>query len=375
MEPKTLTKKSEAFMAIITRKSKSGTKYQVKLRGQDGRWVTETFLTQRDAKEFEVQQKQNKFKGVPLANKGKNTTLDYFWNTWFTTSNQSTEGWKYSQRQMYRDYIQPHIGSLSLNQIKSPHISDILSKMEKLGRSEQTRKHVYNLLHKLFQDCVDDYEYISLNPVKEKFIPKVLVRESEYLDFEEVKKLLVLVRGKTYGLGIWIQLYTGLRIGEVCYLKWEHIDFLNSKIRIRGTYRKKERRMVNLPKGKEWHTMRLPKELMAYLTEEKSKSKSEWVQPSEKYLKEHLNFKTYGDYLKRYISEAGVNPRITSHCLRHSTHSIHMKFGATEDDMQMVFAHQSPTTTRRYIHGGHQPEERLDRIMDSVDVFGGSEAG
>jgi integrase len=362
-------------MAIISRKSKKGTKYQVKLRAENGLWVSETFTSLREAKEFEVQQKQNKFKGVPLANKGKNTTLNDFWSIWISTLNQSTEGWRSSQRQMYRDYIQPNIGSLSLSQIKSPHIADILNKMEKLGRSEQTKKHVYNLLHKIFNDCIEDYEYISFNPVKLKFLPKVTTKESEYLDYDEVKTFLVHVRGKKYGLGTWIQVFCGLRIGELAYLKWNHIDFKNSEIQIYGTYRKKEARMVDLPKGQKYMTVPIPKELMKYLLEEKSKAKSEWVQPSESDMAKHLHYKTYSDNLTKYVQEAGVNPKITSHCLRHSTHSVLMKHGATVGDMQTVFAHASQDTTKRYIHHGHQPKTSLSNVMDQISVFGKSNAG
>ncbi len=36
-------------------------------------------------------------------------------------------------------------------------------------------------------------------------------------------------------LGILISMYTGLRIGEVCALKWSDIDFESKKIRIRHT--------------------------------------------------------------------------------------------------------------------------------------------
>ena len=361
-------------MAIITRKSKKGTNYQVKLRDEKGAWVTETFKALKEAKEFEVRQKQNKFSGVPLANKGKNIIFDEFWNTWFLNSNQSTEGWKKSQKQMYRDYIKPQIGSISLNQIKSPHVSNILNRMKDIGRGSQTRKHVYNLLRKVFEDCIEDYELISINPVKIKFLPKVVTKESSYLDKEEVKTLLFHVRGKKYGVAVWLQLFLGLRVGEAVYLKWSHVDFKNRLLHIKGTYRKKERRMVDHPKGQDHHTIKIPKELLQYLQEEKSKARSEWVQPSESNFAVHFHYKTYGDYLKKYVKEAKVNAHITSHCLRHSTHSILMAIGAGEEDMQTIFDHASPETTRKYIHGGHRPEERLDRIMDSVSVFGDSEA-
>jgi integrase len=356
-------------MAIISRKSRKGTKYQVKLRAENGLWVSETFTTLREAKEFEVQQKQNKFKGVPLANKGKHTTLNDFWNTWFITSNKATEGWKKKQTQKYKAYIQPHIGLLPLTNIKTPHISDILNKMERLGRGAQMRKHVYNLLHKVFQDCIDDYQYVSENPVKKKLLPKVVVVESEYLDSPDSRTLLKHVRGKPYGLGIWIQTISARRIGEMKFLRWQHIDFKNGKIHVRGTFRISEKRMVDYPKNGKHMTIKIPKDLLEYLIKEKDKGRSIWVQPSENDPTKPLSEATYGKYLKRYCDESGVNQDITSHCLRHSTHSIVMASGGKEEDMQDLMGHSSPETTRRYIHGGHKIESRLDGIMDCVSIF------
>lgn len=363
-------------MAIVTRKSRKTGKstYQVKLRAENGGWVSETFNTLREAKEFEINQKQNQIQGIPLANKGKGTSFDEFWTTWFESSNKSNGGWKKQQQQMYRAYIQPFIGTLPLTKIKGPHISDILNKMEKKGRSPQTRKHVYNLLHKVFQDCLEDYEYVQINPVKTKFLPKVIETESEYLNNPEAKKLLKHTRDKKFGVGIWIQTITGRRIGEVKFLKWPHIDFDNSELHIRGTFRKSEGRMVNYPKDKEHLTIKIPKDLLLYLKEEKKKSRSEWVQPSEDDLSLPLSDSTYGRYLKSYCEEINVNPEITSHGLRHSTHSLVMASGANEEDMQDLMGHSSPETTRRYIHGGHKTKSRLDNIMDQVSVLEDSEA-
>lgn len=258
-------------MAIVSRKNKDGSyTYQVRERDINGKQVSFSFNKKGDAKAFEAQLKVNKNKNVPLASPGKKITLNEFWDNWFTRSNTATDGWKYSQRQMYRDYIKPYIGNLSLSNIKPPHISDILIKMEKLGRAEQTRKHVYNLLHKIFEDCIEDYNYLTENPVKSKFLPKVIIKDSEYLDYDEVKLLLLNVRGKKYGLGIWIQLFLGLRIGEVIYLKWEHILELECFTYVEPTEEKKNGLLI-IPKGRTGTRLRSLRNSFIILKKKKKK--------------------------------------------------------------------------------------------------------
>ncbi len=357
-------------MAIVKRIGKDGSvSYQVRNKDPNGQWYpTATFKNKADSKILDTQQKHDKHGGLSSAGNNHKTTLDEFWKQWLESSNKSTEGWKSSQRQMYRDYVQPHIGSIQISKIKPVHVSDLLLKVQRMGRSAQTVRHVYGLLRKLFGDCINHYKYIRENPVSPEFNPKVTQVESEFLYYQETLKLLKHVRGKPYGLGISIQLVLSIRSGEVKYLKWEHIDFYLGEIRIYGTYRKKENRMVDIPKDGEPAKIKIPKLLLAYLTEEKARNRSEWVQPSENDPSLPFGEATYGKYLKKYCEEAGVNSKITSHCLRHSTHSIVMAAGGTEEDMQNLLRHASPATTKRYLHGGHKPKSRLDGIMSGLDL-------
>ncbi len=357
-------------MAITKRRSKKGIRYQVKLRGDDGKWVSETFGTLKEAKLYENNQISKKLKGQTLNGDAHKVSLNDFFTMWMASSCQASFGWKKKQKQMFRDYIAPEIGSLKITRVKAAHISKILQNMQELGRGEQTRRHVYNLLHKIFDDCIQDYEYISYNPVKRKLIPKLHKKEQEHLDYEEVVFFLKYVRSLDFGLAIWIQLLAGLRACEICYLRWsKHIDFKNSEIKIRGTYRRSEKRFVNFPKGKDWHSVKIPHELLLFLKEAKLRSKSDWVVTSLTNTQNPMSYNSYLKVLKRHTKNAEINPNIATHNLRHSTHSIYMSNGATEEDMQLILGHKCVTTTRRYIHGRHRAKKRVEEITESVEIF------
>ena len=51
-------------MAIIKRPLKNGMKYQVKLQGSDGLWISETFTTKREVEQKEEDLKRQKHGGA-----------------------------------------------------------------------------------------------------------------------------------------------------------------------------------------------------------------------------------------------------------------------------------------------------------------------
>lgn len=71
-------------------------------------------------------------------------------------------------------------------------------------------------------------------PKKEKSIVQILtVNEQKQLE-------CVLV--SDFDIGVWISLYAGLRIGEVCALKWSDICFDTAMLTVNGTNEKRNKR-------------------------------------------------------------------------------------------------------------------------------------
>lgn len=362
-------------MAVIVRINKKGKKsYQVKVDSQ-GKQVTKTFKKKEDADAYDRKLKDEKRNGeVFIASRSLKKTLNDFFFEWYPVSFKASDGWKDKQKRSYEKYVQNVIGSIPLLKIKGHHISEVMSNMKKLSLKPQTIKHVYNLLHLMLGDCVEEYGYIQTNPVRaKKHCPKVEIVESEFLYSDEAIALLKHVRGKKYGLGIWIQTLISDRIAEVKYFRWAHVDFKNGEIHVKGTWRKSEKRMIDRPKEGGHSILPIPPELLEYLAEEKAKERSEWVQPSEDNLSKPFCEATYGRHLKRYCNEIGITRNITSHSLRHSTHSILLSNGGTVEELQTLQRHKNQSTTLRYLHGGHRPKEKLDKVMSKMKLFDKSE--
>lgn len=352
-------------MAIFKRNRKNGPSYQLKVRGSDGRWISETFERKSDAEKRETEIKLEKENGSIVSNLNRNLTLDEYFSTWNkeTKGTSASLGWRNSQIQMYRDHVSPLIGGMKLQHVTPATISKILSNAAEKNLGPAMRKHIYNLLRKIFGDAVEMFHVLSVNPVIRKLRPRLPKKEATYLEPQDAKNLLQSIQGKKYEVAVWLGVLGGRRIGEIQALKWENVDLDRGLIQIRATYVRKEKVFRNYPKGTRWQTIKMPPELWEIMKRERLTSKSEYVVVSES--GEFLSYHTFHQALKRYCREAGVKV-LSSHGLRHSCSEIYMENGASRDDLRMLYNHSTSAVTDGYIH---DKGERVGRVAQVIRLF------
>jgi integrase len=252
---------------------------------------------------------------------------------------------------------------MKLLEVTPAHVGRVLAFVSELGRSPAQRLHVFNVMHKMFGDAVELYEMMPRNPAIRKLRPKVPQREMPYLQVHELVTLLKHVRGRPYETAIYLQVFAGLRVGEVQYLRWEHVDLQYGIIHVRGTYVRREKKFQDFPKGKKWHRVKMPKELWQHLLQERDCTLSPFVSVSP--AQEFLAYWGYCQALRRYCKAAGV-PSISTHGLRHSSSELYMSAGASRDDLRMLFAHSSSGVTDRYVH---DKGRRLDDVANRIELL------
>lgn len=352
-------------MAIVRRTRKSGTKYQVKLKGTDGFWITETFDRLSDAEKWEAELKLKKLNGHIVSNMNRDLTVSEYFEVWHKESGttHTSAGWKASQFQMFRDHINPIIGSKKLQALKPVDVARVLADVNARGFSKQMQVHVYALMRKVFGDAVQLFQVIERSPVLKNMRPRLPIKEAAYLPVEEIRRLLTFAKGKPYELAIWLGVVAGRRVGEIQALCWKNVDLEKGLIHVRSTYVRREKRFSDYPKGKKWHTVKCPPELLELLIKAKQNSISDYVVTSESGC--FLSYHTYQKALRRYCRLAGVR-RVSSHGLRHSTSELYMANGASRDDLRILFSHASGATTDRYCHDRGQ---RLEKVADVIRLF------
>lgn len=351
-------------MAIIRRPlARGGHTYQVKVRDPDGRWFkTPTFESLPDAEREEFRLKELGRKGKrTLSLDAKRYSVDDYWEVWSVEGRPKVSaGWRISQDQMFRDYVSPTIGKLKIGDVRKPQIGRVLQRAEALGRGEQTQKHIYSLLRKMFADAVEYWEMLPESPVSAKFHrPDVPTRERRFLEPAQAFHLLESTRNDLYGPPIWLQTLAALRVSEVQAGRWEAVEAARRQMLIKAAFNKKTGKLQDYPKQEDWARVPLVPMLLEYL-EGRRGHPLEFVAPGIK--GGMLPYDSYEDALKRLCLRAGLPP-MSTHELRHSCTEIWVQAGAGGEDIRRLLNHASLSATARYMH---RTDERLSSLAENV---------
>ncbi len=161
-----------------------------------------------------------------------------------------------------------------------------------------------------------DFQLLKSSPVLRKLKPKIPGKERKHLRIEDSLRLLKVVQGQKFELAVWLGLVAGLRAGEIQALKWDNIDLIDGILHIRSTYARKEKCFRDYPKGKKWHSIKMPPELWNLLKNAKNAATSDFVVPGKR--NAFFCYNSLMKSLKGYCTLAGVE-ELQVHELRHSS--------------------------------------------------------
>lgn len=225
------------------------------------------------------------------------------------------------------------------------------------------------------------FDLIKHNPAEAADLPKTQVTveqlESEtplpkYLEKEELALFLETARqhGKEDDYFIFTLLaYSGMRVGELCVLKWSDFNAENQTVSITKTYYNPQNnmRMYSLvtPKTK---SSRRTIELEPLIFELLDKQRLELEQVKHDHSKTYYNkgyvfvnrneFLGYPRYIKlienhmtRLLKLAGLNASLTPHSLRHTHTSLLAEAGVSIEAIMERLGHKDDETTKNiYLH-------------------------
>lgn len=201
--------------------------------------------------------------------------------------------------------------------------------------------------------------------------------EIEVLTVANHRKILEFVKlNFTFrNLGIYISLTTGLRIGEICGLKWSDIDVVNGTITVRRTIEriyiidgenKHTELIVNTPKTKNsCRDIPMCKELMAIVKPLKKVVNDDfYVLTNEEKPTEP---RTYRNYYHRLMKRLGI-PRLKYHGLRHSFATRCIESNCDYKTVSVLLGHANITTTLNlYVHPNMEQKKRcISKMLKSL---------
>lgn len=136
--------------------------------------------------------------------------------------------------QTIQKHVKAHkLGKRPVQDIKPVDVQTYLHYLQKDNElSSNTALKHYNFLNAVF-NLLEQQEMVSRNPVKRVVSPKKTKHDPEYLTVDEAMAILERSKGDRMELPFALGLYTGMRRGELCGLKWDCINFDNNTIRVK----------------------------------------------------------------------------------------------------------------------------------------------
>lgn len=168
----------------------------------------------------------------------------------------------------------------------------------------------------------------------------------------------------TKDIGIALCLYTGMRIGEICALKWEDIDLNKRIIYVRHTLqriyidKKNTKIIIDAPKS-EKSIRNIPMSNMIYT---KLKSMRENFSKDDFFLtgdsKSFMEPRGYQYTFKKMLKECKIAER-NFHCLRHTFATDCISVGMDVKSLSEILGHSDVSITlNRYVHSSDKIKKR-----------------
>lgn len=302
------------------------------------------------------------------------------------TFNELTERWldykqqfvKPSTISVYALIIENHLLPAFTDQeeITEENVQDFTLKKIRSGLSNKTVRDMLIVL-KMIMKFGSKNKYLSYTEWDIHFPVEHDKREIEVFTISHQKQIIQYVKENfTFrNLGILVCLYTGVRIGEVCALKWEDINFENNVISINKTleriyFRNKIRKytqiIVGPPKTKNSiRNIPICKDLQRLIRPLKHIVNPQYYILSNEMTP--IEPRTYRNYYKQLMCKLNL-PLLKFHALRHSFATRCIESNCDYKTVSVLLGHSNISTTLNlYVHPDMEQKKKcIDKMFRSL---------
>ena len=247
-------------------------------------------------------------------------------------------------------YLRPALGNIPLETLKAHTVQRLynLLSQEHDGQpalSAKSIKNIHGVLHKALQQAVL-LNYIRYNPTTACVLPKIVKKEIHPLTDQQTAQLLNLLKGGKYEIPLTVDLFTGLREGELLGLMWDCVDFDKGTIlvnkQLHRSQKKGEGYYFAPPKNNKSRTIRPAPYVMTLLRQQKLVQTQmrlaagpAWQESGLVFTNEfgrYISLQAVFDCFKRTVRKVGL-PNLRIHDLRHTYAVNSIRAG---DDIKIV---------------------------------------
>ncbi len=354
-------------MASIERRVRNGkTSYRVRYRDPAGRQRSKVFTRRVDAERWLHENETSKGKGGWVDPRGGRTRFADLAERWWA----STAGLKPSTRDQYRKLLDGHVlpafAAVPVGALDRLAIAEWLAALLGRGVSAIRARDAYRVLRLVLGAGVDG-GLLAANPAAGVRLPKVAPAEMLVLDPAQVERLARTIR-PPYGVLVDTAAYSGMRAGELAALRVGRLDLLGGRAEVVESITEVAGRLVAGPtKTYQRRTVRLPRflcdELGAYLADRPHQSSDlVFTMAQGGPLRQSM---VSTRLFKPAVREAGLDPALRFHDLRHTCASLLIRQGASVKAVQAQLGHASASVTLdRY---GHLFPDELEHLADRLE--------
>lgn len=313
------------------------------------------------------------------------TTVKQWLETWLAEyTSDVKDSTRTSYRQHMNNHIIPALGALKLSEL-TPAICqkfyNDLTRREK-PLSPKTVKNIHGVLHHALKQAVR-LGYVRMNPTEACTLPRIEKAKIEPLDTPEIKLLLDVLGDDVYSDVLRVDLFTGMREGEILGLQWSCVDFARGTITIekqlsRPRVKGEEYRFTSLKNDKPRtvqpapFVMQILKRQRRRQAEGRIKAGATWDDcgfPDLVFTSEtgkYLNYTIVLRHLKKALEAAGL-PEKRFHDLRHTYAVTSLQAGDDVKTVQENLGHHTAAFTLDQY--GHVTESMRQASAKRMEAF------
>lgn len=277
---------------------------------------------------------------------------------------------------MYK-YIIPYFQHIKVNQFTDFHVKQFVNTIYcNPALAESYKRKILAIFKTAIKDTLRNTKnFVNITAALK--LPKTAYSSVQVFSIHEQRLIEKEIFKTNNKKGVWLLLcfYTGIRLGELCALKWENIDpeaktlLIDSTInRVKNFENSKSKTILIESTPKSHNSIRnipIPCFLVEALNEQKSYAKNEKdyvVSESQT----PLDPRTYQRFFKKILNDAGVSNR-KFHVVRHTFATRALEMGVDIKTLSEILGHSNVTITLNIY--AHSLLEQKKIAMDKMDLL------
>ncbi len=283
-----------------------------------------------------------------------------------------------------KNHIKPGLGATRLDKLNAHTIQGFYNRLsendgDKPGLAPSTIKVTHGVLRQALQQAVTN-GYLRFNPADACKLPRGEKHEIRPMEEPEIAAFLKAIQGHQFEALYTVDLFTGLRQGEILGLMWDCVDFKQGTILVNKQLLCENRKgggypFASLKNGKmrtiapaAW-VITVLRRHRAEQAEKRLRASTLWKDTGLVFtndLGEHLNHVTVYKNFKRIVKTIGI-PETRFHDLRHSYATAAIQAGDDIKTVQGNLGHATAAFTLDVY--GHVTEQMKQKSADRMEGF------